>query len=44
MAAYNHEHPQHPVDLKQKKGWRRWMSPDLRGLVGTDILPGRALP
>lgn len=44
VAAYNHEHPQHPVDLKQKKGWRRWMSPDLRGLVGTDILPGRALP
>lgn len=44
VAAYNREHPQAPVALKQKKGWRRWMSPDRRGLVGTDIPPGRALP
>lgn len=44
VAAYNREHPQHPVALEQKKGWRRWMSPDPRALVGTDIPPGRALP
>ncbi len=44
VAAYNRAHPQHPVRLDQKKGWRRWMSPDRRGLTGTDIPPGRALP
>ncbi len=44
VAAYNRQHAQHAVKLKQKKGWRRWMSPDARGLTGTDIPPGRALP
>lgn len=44
VAAYNREHPEAPVALEQKKGWRRWMSPDRRGLVGADIPPGRALP
>ena len=44
VAAYNREHPQTPITLKQEKGWRRWMSPDRRGLVGADIPAGRALP
>jgi NAD(P)H-nitrite reductase large subunit len=44
VAAYNREHPRAPVRLRQKKGWRRWMSPDRRGLVGTDIPAGRPLP
>ena len=44
VAAYNREHPEQPIALKQKKGWRRWMSPDRLGLTGTDIPPGRALP
>lgn len=44
VAAYNLQHPEAPVALEQKKGWRRWMSPDRRGLVGADIPPGRALP
>lgn len=44
VAAYNRQHPEQPVRLEQKKGWRRWMSPDRRGLTGLEILPGRALP
>ncbi len=44
VAAYNRQYPQHPVALEQKKGWRRWMSPDRLGLTGTAIPPGRALP
>jgi NAD(P)H-nitrite reductase large subunit len=44
VAAYNRQHPSSPVELRQKKGWRRWMSPDRRGLVGTDIPAGRPLP
>ena len=44
VAAYNRADPEAPVTLKQKKGWRRWMSPDRRGLVGSDIPPGRDLP
>ena len=44
VAAYNRQHAGQSVQLKQKKGWRRWMSADRRGLTGTDIPPGRPLP
>ena len=44
VAAYNLQNPAAPLALEQKRGWRRWMSPDTRGLKGLDILPGRALP
>ena len=42
VAAYNRQHPQRSVRLKQKRGWRRWMAPN--AITGTNIPPGRALP
>jgi len=31
VAAYNQRHPERPVALKQRRGWRRWMSPSNTG-------------
>jgi NAD(P)H-nitrite reductase large subunit len=44
LDRYNERHPDAPLALRSTRGWRRWMSPDPRGLKGLDILPGRALP